>query len=139
MIKFQSSTIYAMRIIGYLRLENGAEPIHAAEMSEELGVSYLYLMKILNMLRAAEIICSVQGRNGGYWLEKSAADIMVYDVVRVFEGEIDLYHPTCANPDREIEDNIEDFMCHLQNSMLDLLKNSSVKDIFDKRIKFMVH
>lgn len=134
MVKFQSSTVYAIRMIGYLHMKNNALT-HATEMSEELGVSYLYLMKILNALRTAKIVCSVQGCKGGYRLAKNAADITVYDVVKAFEGDIYLYKPVNENPTSVIENDIESFMFQVQDAMVESLKNSSIKDVFENCVK----
>ncbi|MDL2236444.1 Rrf2 family transcriptional regulator [Christensenellaceae bacterium OttesenSCG-928-K19] len=88
-MQFQLATDYAIRILSYLH-HNDKELATAANMAEELGITYLYFMKIIGKLKAADIICSVQGCNGGYKLAKSAEDISLFDVVTVMEGGISI-------------------------------------------------
>jgi Rrf2 family protein len=82
-------TNYAIRILTYLCRSNG-ELITATSMAEELGITYQYLMKVINYLRRAHLVESVQGCNGGYRVAKNPERISLYDIVYAMEGEVRL-------------------------------------------------
>jgi len=85
-MQIQISTEHAIRIIRYLHLrERGV--YSAQDISAALGVSYPFFVKIASMLRQAGILDAVQGRNGGYLLNKPASEISLYDVLLSIEGE----------------------------------------------------
>lgn len=86
-MKFQLATDYAIRILCCL-YENDNRLLTAAQLSEELGITYLYFMKLTGILRQAGLVRSVQGCNGGYQLARNAEKASVYDVVKVIEGDI---------------------------------------------------
>ena len=92
-MQFQKSTDYAIRILHYLHnhIPRGDAPT-AQTISEAVGVTYPYFIKIANLLKRRELITSVQGRNGGYRIAKSACKISVYDVVLAVEGELKINH-----------------------------------------------
>ncbi|MCL2842942.1 MAG: Rrf2 family transcriptional regulator [Oscillospiraceae bacterium] len=92
-MKFQKSTGYALRILGYLHnytsSSSGSGDMPTAQtISEAVGITYPYFIKIANQLKKNGMIGSVQGRNGGYQMAKPACEISVYDVVLAVEGEL---------------------------------------------------
>ena len=96
-MKFQLATDYAIRILCYL-YENNNRLSTATHLSEKLGITYLYFMKLTGVLKHAGLIQSVQGCNGGYQLAKNAEDATLYDVVKVIEGGIKINR--CLEEDR---------------------------------------
>ena len=86
-MKLQLATDYAIRILCYLH-EHNNRLTTAADLSKELGITYLYFMKISGYLKQSGLLKSVQGCNGGYQLAKTAENISLYDVVKVIEGDI---------------------------------------------------
>ena len=96
-MKLQLTTDYAIRILCYLH-EHNNRLTTAADLSKELGITYLYFMKISGYLKQSGLLKSVQGCNGGYQLAKTAENISLYDVVKVIEGDITLNR--CLEEDR---------------------------------------
>lgn len=61
-------------------------PVPAARLAEFHDVSGSYLAKQLQALSRAQIIRSVQGKDGGYVLGRPPGEISVYDIVRAVDG-----------------------------------------------------
>ncbi|MBT0773128.1 Rrf2 family transcriptional regulator [Kineosporia sp. J2-2] len=61
-------------------------PVPAARLAEFHDVSGSYLAKQLQALSRAQIIRSVQGKDGGYVLARPPEQISVYDIVRAVDG-----------------------------------------------------
>jgi len=86
-MQFQLATDYAIRILVCLH-ENDNKLLSAVYMSERLGITYLYFMKVISKLKQAKLVASVQGCNGGYRLSRPANEITMFDVVDVMEDGI---------------------------------------------------
>jgi len=56
-------------------------------VSEELGISFYFLTKILQTLTQNGILVSYRGPNGGVALAKSPREISVMDVIRAIDHE----------------------------------------------------
>ncbi|HIT90750.1 MAG TPA: Rrf2 family transcriptional regulator [Candidatus Merdenecus merdavium] len=95
-MKFQITTDYAIRIMCYL-LEHKNESATAKHISSELGITYQYFMKVINRLKQANLVRTIQGCNGGYMLAHPNKVISLYDVIRIMEG--DLIINNCLAPE----------------------------------------
>ena len=132
-LQFQISTDYAIRIIGYMSMKKD-ELIVAKEMSDNLGITYQYLMKILNTLKKGELIRSIQGRNGGYQLNKDPKKISVYDIITVLKDKIRINR--CLEEDHFCSRHavgsceVHDFFEEIQATMIDALKDKKITDLF---------
>jgi len=57
----------------------------SAEIAESRGISRQLIAKILTILSRAEIVIGTPGPSGGYRLARPAAEISLFDVVKLFE------------------------------------------------------
>lgn len=128
-MQFQLATDYALRILRYMH-ESEEELSTAVCMSEKLGITYLYFMKIISRLKAAGLVKSVQGCNGGYSLCGDVDNVSVYDVVCIMEGGIHINR--CLQPDgfcsRGSAESckVHEFLKSVQTSIVDQLKNKKI-------------
>lgn len=77
---------YALRaLIELANLKHG-EIMVGKNLSELAGIPAGYLSKILASLGRAGIIEGTRGLRGGYQLAKASRDILLIDVIEVFEG-----------------------------------------------------
>ncbi len=67
-------------------LTTAEEPVPATRQAELHDVSASYLAKQLQALSRAGLVCSVQGKAGGYVLTREPASITVLDVVEAVDG-----------------------------------------------------
>lgn len=82
----------------HLALRYNQGPIQLSEIAETEQVSEKYLGQIVIHLRAAKLIQSHRGAQGGYFLSKSPNRITVYEVVQALEGDMSIVGCT-ENPD----------------------------------------
>ncbi|TWH48050.1 Rrf2 family transcriptional regulator [Sporomusa sp. KB1] len=110
--------------------ENGHVSIKA--IAQRQKVSEYYLEQLFAQLRVAGIVKSIRGAHGGYSLNRSPAEITVYDIINVLEGSI------------EISDCIEDTVCdnidccatrllwvRIKDSIDNVLKSTTLQDMID--------
>lgn len=132
-MQLQITTDYAIRVIGYLVLCDG-KLANAKDISEQMGITYQYFLKISARLKEAGLILTEQGRNGGYRLAKDAEDITLYDIVKTMEGEI--YFNRCLEPDgfcsRYATDTcpVHNIFVDLQTDIITSLKSKKMSDIW---------
>lgn len=83
-MRLTRQTNYAIRMLMYCAVNDG-KLSRIPEIAEAYGVSELFLFKILQPLVEVKIVETVRGRNGGVKLGRPAAEITLFDVVRVTE------------------------------------------------------
>ena len=130
-MRFQSSTIYATRILQYLYLNE--KDIHtAAATSQALGIAYPLFVKLANQLKRKGMIISVLGRSGGYKLARPASEISFYDVFLSVEGSMEITR--CLQGDkfcsRDASDycQVHKFLLSLQENMVEQMAQRSIAD-----------
>lgn len=135
-MKFQLATDYAIRILRCL-YENDNRLMTAAQLSDELGITYLYFMKLTGTLRQAGLVRSVQGCNGGYQLARNAEKASIYDVVKVVEGDIHINR--CLESDHFCSMDATqwcpmcEFFKNLQNNFIAQLKSQRICDLCETK------
>ena len=134
-MQFQLATDYAIRILHYL-YENEGTLTTAVDMSEKLGVTYLYFMKVIGKLKKAGMVESVQGCNGGYRLGTNGGDISFYDIVMVMEDGIAINR--CLQPDQFCSRDaapgcpVHQYYGELQDVIIAMLKKKTIAGIAPK-------
>ena len=83
---FRKTVSYALQTVIYLSKYSQKGPIQQKVIAETLNIPFHYLGKILQPLSKNNIITSKKGSAGGFFLAKSAEDIVLYDIVTIFEG-----------------------------------------------------
>ena len=105
---FSTKGRYGMKAVLELARRYGTGPVSIRELAARVDVSATYLEQLFNMLREAQVVCSVRGAQGGYLLARLPQDILVGTVIRALEGSM---APvicaeegfTCTNSDACIE------------------------------------
>jgi len=88
-MQVKTSTDYALRCVLYLSIHQRVAT--AIEIGKEMHISVNYTRVILQRLKAAGLVSSVQGVTGGYKLFKDPKDITIFDVFAVEEGSMTIY------------------------------------------------
>ena len=79
---------YALQALVFLAQEERL--ISAKEISEKQRIPYQYLRKILQKLIGARYVESKEGGQGGFRITTDPAKIKLVDVMKVFQGEVQL-------------------------------------------------
>ena len=87
-MKVTSMEEYGLRCMLQLALANTEEPVPVALVAENEGLSNEYAGKLLNLLRQAELVESIRGRNGGFVLARTPDEISLADILRVFSPDL---------------------------------------------------
>lgn len=95
-MKLTAFSNFALRTLMYTALKNG-EPASIYDISKAYGISGNHLKKAAAEMVAHGYLKAIQGRYGGYLLAKKPEDIVIGDVVRITEGNLELVE--CFNSD----------------------------------------
>ncbi len=88
MLKIPKSVEYAVLALKFI----GEQEEHCTtkEISESVNIPYNLLAKILQKLNKENIITSVQGAKGGYFLKSSASKITLNKIIEAVEHPLQL-------------------------------------------------
>lgn len=79
---------YAVRAAAELAAAEGEGPVKGERIATAQDIPLKFLENILSELRTAGIVASRRGAEGGYWLDRPAAEVSVADVLRAVEGPL---------------------------------------------------
>ena len=83
-----NSSQYAIRILAYMADQKDSQLINATELAEILYIPYKFLTKIMTELVKIDLVKSIRGREGGFKLNRKSSDIMVSDILDLFNDSI---------------------------------------------------
>lgn len=81
---FSQTVEYALRAVVYLA-QNASKPQTTGDIARSTQVPKAYLSKVLQGLRAKEIVRMQRGVGGGVTLARSADELTIYDVVNAVD------------------------------------------------------
>ncbi|WP_439272296.1 iron-responsive transcriptional regulator RirA [Pseudochrobactrum sp. HB0163] len=133
-MRLTRQTNYAIRMLMYCAANEGSLS-RIAEIAKAYTVSELFLFKILQPLVENNIVATVRGRNGGVRLARPAADISLFDVVRVTEDSFAMAE--CFDSDSEcpLIDScaLNSALREALNAFFGVLAKYSIQDLIDAR------
>ena len=87
-MQLSNTSQYAIRILAYMADNKDSKLLNATELSKTLYIPYKFLTKIMTELVKSGLVVSIRGREGGYKFEKETSEIMVSDILAIFNDSI---------------------------------------------------
>lgn len=129
---------YGLRFMLDIAEHSDSGNVKLKDIAHRQAISEKYLWQVITPLKAAGMINSSLGPNGGYSLAKAPTDITLHDILAVLEGDCTLVHcvrkptvcsrsETCATREiwRELNGKIAELMESL--TLKDMLENDKKK------------
>jgi len=86
MMRISAKGRYALAALTFMAQQyNNGEYITIITISEELGISKIYLEQVFSLLKKAELVFSSKGSQGGYQLSRIPQEITILDVLSAVE------------------------------------------------------
>lgn len=121
---------YGLKALVHLARLPAGELAFVGDIATSNHIPKKFLDAILGELRNAGFVLSRKGKEGGYRLAKSAAEIKVGHVIRVLDGP--LAPIACASRTRyERCDDCDEATCHVRHMMLEV--RQAIADVLDNR------
>ena len=86
-MQLSNSSQYAIRVLAYMADKKDSQ-LNATQLAEILFIPYKFLTKIMTELVKVDLVESIRGREGGFKLKKKSSDIMVSDILDLFNDSI---------------------------------------------------
>ncbi|HXG46426.1 MAG TPA: Rrf2 family transcriptional regulator [Methylomirabilota bacterium] len=98
-MKLSVKSDYAARaVLGLARRFHSGAAVKVDDLADEHGLPASYLVQILIELKSHRIVKSVRGKEGGYLLARTPADITLGDVLRCIHGQV-FESPALSDPE----------------------------------------
>jgi Rrf2 family nitric oxide-sensitive transcriptional repressor len=137
-MKLTRFTDYSLRVLIYLGLKNNGR-VTIKEISEAYNISRNHLMKVVSLLTRMGYVDARRGPGGGIALARSAQDIVIADVVRDMEDDLNLVECFCAEGSCIIKP-----VCELKSALnqaltayLQTLQRYTLQDLLRPRAKLI--
>lgn len=105
------------------------KPVHAEELSKELGITIKYIQQLLLLLKNEGFIKSKKGPKGGYTLARDPDQIILGDALRKVEN---LSFPLSAvDGDSSSKDVFDKIWCEVGESISEILDSISFAELDD--------
>ncbi len=125
-------TDYASRAVLALALADGG-PLKLDQLAETTEAPRSVLEQVMPVLRAAGIVRSARGPEGGYRLNKPAAEITLERVVRLFEGQLaPIGYATRHEPDPcpdIVARSLRETWAEVRDATIDILAAATFADL----------
>jgi Rrf2 family protein len=86
-------TDYSLRALVFIARRTGGNPgmrVSVDEIVNSEGVPRVFMRRLLQTLAREGILLSYKGKGGGFAFAKPPAKVRITDIVRVFQGPVDL-------------------------------------------------
>jgi Rrf2 family protein len=88
-MKLSTRSRYGLRMMFELALSSDEDkPLQLGEISKNQEISEKYLSKLVIPLKSMNLINSIRGSHGGYFLARAPEEIDLYEIISVLEGDI---------------------------------------------------
>lgn len=138
MLRFSKKAEYALIAMVHIAKKTDDELTTARELSDKFDISLELMGKLLQTLVRHNLIASIQGVKGGYYLNKPMSDISIRSIVTAVDGPVEI--TTCRENDgttkckREKICNIRESIIGIQSALENFFNNLTLKDFKEKRI-----
>lgn len=94
-MKLSTKGRYGLQAMVDLGVHAKEKHISLKSIAERLKLSENYLEQLIALLKRSELVGSVRGAQGGYFLTKDPVDITIGDILRALEGSLAPTECTC--------------------------------------------
>ena len=144
-MKLTSKGRYAVTAMLDVSLHTDSGPVPLTDISERQGISLSYLEQLFAKLRKHDLVSSVRGPGGGYFLSRDAKAISVREVIAAVDESVDATKcqgkgncqsgTTCLTHHlwTDLSEQIENFLSEISLGELD--ERNNVQDVAKRQDK----
>lgn len=89
MALFSTKSVYGLCALAELLGASSQNPKPIKEISQKTEISQNYIEQIFNVLKNNNILMSVRGSKGGYFLAKNPENISIREILTILDGKIE--------------------------------------------------
>lgn len=111
--------------------------INLLKISEDLGISKIYLEQVFSLLKKAGLVLSIKGASGGYQLSRNADAITAFDILNAIE--ITLFEAVETSTSKQagyIEDTLQSILWkELDHTVISFLSGITLEKLSNESLK----
>ena len=117
---------------------NSGEYITVISISENLGISKIYLEQVFALLKKADIVSATKGAQGGYQLTRPPEQITVLDILQAVELSLfEMTQDTVPEKALDIEAALRSTIFNeLDEKLKDFLRSITIADLVNEADKY---
>ena len=132
-MKFSQKSRYGLRALIDLAVNSRTEQVALGSIAQRNGISPQYLEHVFSALRRADIVKSIKGPQGGYFLQREPSAITVAEIVEALEGS---YFLDAENDDEAQRSSDQQaiqslIIDRINRSTQEILQSITLKDLVD--------
>ncbi|HHW47775.1 MAG TPA: Rrf2 family transcriptional regulator [Clostridiaceae bacterium] len=147
-MKISAKGRYGLAAMVYMTQYLAADCVTVSKISEDLGISKIYLEQVFALLKKAGLVTSIKGSSGGYQLSRPPEEITAFDILNAIE--ITLFEPAEAISSEKssyINKALESLLWNDLDNMvkqflgsvtLDKLSNEAVKNLVNNEYMYYI-
>jgi len=137
-MKLTRFTDYSLRVLIYLGLKNDGR-VTIKEISDAYNISRNHLMKVVSLLTRMGYVDARRGPGGGIALARAANDIVIADVVRDMEDDLNLVECFCEEGSCIIKPvcQLKSVLGQALTAYLDTLEGYTLNDVLRPKAKLV--
>lgn len=133
-MKISTRSRYGLKICQLLAEDYSEEPLPLPYIAEKLSLSEPYLEQLMALLKKDEIVCSVRGAGGGYYLSRKPEEITVGEVMRCLEGGFKFVDCLKSDCNAETSCKTKGIWQKLYDGMNEILDNITLKEMINEEV-----
>jgi Rrf2 family nitric oxide-sensitive transcriptional repressor len=137
-MKLTRFTDYSLRVLIYLGVQDDGR-VTIREISDAYGISRNHLMKVVSLLTRMGYLDARRGPGGGISLARPPGDIVIANVVRDMEDDLNLVECFCAEGTCAIKPvcGLRQALRKALNAYLETLEDYTLCDLLEPRQPLM--
>ena len=137
-MKLTRFTDYSLRVLIYLGLRDDGR-VTIREISEAYGISRNHLMKVVSLLTRKGYLDARRGPGGGIALARPTDEIVIADVIRDMEDDLNLVECFCEGSSCIINPvcELKSVLTKALTAYLETLERYTLKDLLRPRAKLV--
>jgi Rrf2 family protein len=133
MLQLSKKTEYGLIALGHMARQAPGKVFTAKEIAAVHHISYDLLAKVLQKLVRADVIKSVQGMRGGYYLARSPGEVTIGSIIRSIENEkpmiAECYHEGKGNCSIFENCSLRQPLGKVQKNLNDVFENTTIAEM----------
>ena len=131
MLKLTKEADYGILILTCFAKKPKDTVLSTKQLSEETGISYRMVCKILNLLTKTNLLLSHRGIHGGYQLGKPSDAISLEEAINALEGGVALTECTRNECDCQAYDHcvVQSHWCTINNAFKSVLSKITISNM----------
>lgn len=127
MLKLSKKTEYALIAASYMAAKQQKNFFTAKEIAEDNKLSFELVSKVLQTLVKNNIVVSLQGSKGGYFLNRNPLEISLLDLIKAVDPDYQLTN--CLKDDASINDCSLIDSCKIRDPLFEVQKK--IDEVFN--------